>query len=78
AAGESAVELQLAAGSARTLTAPELEDGGEDISGAFGDGAGKWRLFVESDGEIHVVNLLDSVTGDLTNLSAPGADNFSE
>lgn len=78
AAGNSAVELQLDAGSARTLTAPELENGGDGVSGAFGDGAGKWRLFVESDGEIHVVNLLDSVTGDLTNLSAPGADNFSE
>ena len=77
-AGESAVELQLDAGSARTLTAPELEVGGEGVSGAFGDGAGKWRLFVESDGEIQVVNLLDSVTGDLTNLSAPGADNFTQ
>ena len=78
AAGESAVELRLDAGSARTLYAPELENGGEGLSGAFGDGRGKWRLFVESDGEIHVVNLLDSVTGDLTNLSARGADNFSE
>ena len=78
AAGDSTVELRLDAGSARTLYAPELEDGGEGLSGAFGDGRGKWRLFVESDGEIHVVNLLDSVTGDLTNLSARGADNFSE
>lgn len=78
AEGDSAVELRLTAGSARTLYAPELEDGGEGLSGAFGDGRGKWRLFVESDGEIHVVNLLDSVTGDLTNLSARGADNFNE
>ena len=78
AAGESAVELQLDAGSARTLYAPELEDGGEGLSGAFGDGRGKWRLFVASDGEMQVVNLLDSVTGDLTNLSARGTDNFSD
>lgn len=78
AAGQSAVELQLDAGSARTLDAPELEAGAEGLSGAFGDGRGKWRLFVASDGEMQVVNLLDSVTGDLTNLSARGADNFSD
>ena len=72
------IELRLEAGSARTVSAPDLEGGGEGLSGALGDGRGKWRLFVESDEEIHVVNLLDSVTGDLTNLSAPGADNFSE
>ena len=77
-AGESAIELQLEAGSARTISASELEDGGEGLEGEFGDGQGKWRLFVASDGEVHVVNLLDSVTGDLTNLSARGADNFSE
>ena len=76
--GESAVKLTLEAGSARTLSAPELEGGGDGLSGEFGAGQGKWRLFVESDEEIHVVNLLDSVTGDLTNLSARGADNFSE
>lgn len=78
AEGQSAVEVQLAAGSARTLDPSQLENGGENLSGALGDGRGKWRLFIESDDEIHVVNLLDSVTGDLTNLSSPGADNFSE
>ena len=78
AEGESAVELRLDAGAVRTLSAPDLENGGEGLSGALGDGRGKWRLFVESDGELQVVNLLDSVTGDLTNLSARGADNFSE
>ena len=77
-AGESAIELQLAAGSARTISASELEGGLEGLEGEFGDGQGKWRLFVASDAELHVVNLLDSVTGDLTNLSARGADNFSE
>lgn len=78
ATGRSAVELRLEAGSARTLSASELEDGGDGLSGALGDGQGKWRLFVTSDDEIQVVNLLDSVTGDLTNLSAPGADNYTE
>ena len=46
--------------------------------GEFGDGQGKSQLFVASDDELHVVNLLDSATGNLTNLSARGADNFSE
>ncbi|MYD99222.1 MAG: trypsin-like peptidase domain-containing protein [Gammaproteobacteria bacterium] len=69
--GQSAVELELAAGSSRTLDSAELEE-------AFGDGVGKWRLWVESDGEIHLVNLLDSVSGDLTNLSTRGADNYRE
>lgn len=78
AAGESAVELQLEAGSARMLSASDLEDGSDDLTGAFGDGEGKWRLFVASDDEIHVVNLLDSETGDLSNLSTPGEDNFDE
>lgn len=78
AEGQGEIELTLEAGTARTLSASDLENGGEGLSGVLGDGRGKWRLFVESDEEIHVVNLLDSVTGDLTNLSAPGADNFSE
>ena len=58
------------------LSASDLEDGSEDFTGAFGDGEGKWRVFVASEGEIHVVNLLDSETGDLSNLSTPGEDNF--
>ena len=77
-AGQSTVGLQLAAGSVRTLSAGDLENGGEGLTGALGDGRGKWRLFVESTGEVLVVNLLDSVTGDLTNLSVRGPDNFSE
>ena len=69
--GLAAVELELPAGSSRMLGSAELEE-------AFGDGVGKWRLWVESDGEVHVVNLLDSVSGDLTNLSTRGGDNYRE
>ena len=65
---------------ARTFTAQELEQGSERFKGAFGDGAGKWRLFVEnvdtlpvpdSDAQVRVVamSLLESPTGHLTNLS---------
>ena len=76
--GNSDVDLRLLPGEARTLDADDLENGGDDLTGRFGDGTGKWRLFVEADGEIHVVNLLDSVSGDLTNLSLPGANNYSQ
>ena len=81
-AGESpgtAVELSVPARGARTLSASELEseDGrGEalqDLVGALGDGAAKWRLVVKSDQPIQVMSLLASPTGHLTNLStAPG------
>ena len=39
-------------------------------SGALGDGKGKWLLKIESDRTIHVMSLLKSPTGHLTNLSS--------
>ena len=73
-AGDGAVELTLAGGEARTLTSEALESGaGEALTGALGDGTGKWRLRVTADGPIRVMSLLRSPTGHLTNLSAvPG------
>ena len=75
-AGQSPVQLRLLPGVATTLDARQLEDGGGELTGRLGEGVGKWRLFVEADGRIHVVNLLDSTSGDLTNLSLPGSDNY--
>lgn len=73
--GESAgggVTVSIGAGASRTLTARALESG-EGVQGALGDGAGKWRLLVESDRPVVVMSLLESPTGHLTNLStAPG------
>ena len=53
------------------LTSAELETGvGEGVdSGALGDGFAKWLLEIESDQTIHVMSLLRSPTGHLTNLS---------
>ena len=66
----AAVNLELPAGAARTLTAPELETGeGEGLTGALGDGKGKWELTVEANRPIHVMSLMRSPTGHLTNLS---------
>ena len=63
------VELTIPAGAARTYTAAQLEDGAPDLTGALGDGAGKWRLAIASDRPISAMSLLTSPTGHLTNLS---------
>lgn len=55
-------------GGTLTLTARQLESG-IGVRGALGNGAGKWRLFVESDQPIQVMSLLQSPTPHLTNLS---------
>ena len=69
-AGENAVTLRLPAGAARTLSAPALESGdGEGLDGMLGDGAGKWRLSVNSDQPLAVMSLMRSLDGHLTNLS---------
>ena len=66
------VRLVLLAGSARTLGAKALENGGADFEGRLGDGAGKWQLFVSADGPVEVMNLMQSADGHLASLSAPG------
>ena len=63
------VTVTVPAGASRTLTAAELEAGGEDLDGALGDGAGKWRLLITCAEPIVVMSLLSSPTGHLTNLS---------
>ena len=66
---EGEVRLTLPPGTARTLTSKQLETGGAELEGRFGDGAGKWQLFISADGAIQVMNLLQSATGHLANLS---------
>ena len=68
-AGTEVVRLSVAAGSARTLTSVELERGGWEQRGRLGDGKGKWRLQVDCEQPILLMNLLDSRTGHMTNLS---------
>ena len=66
---DGSVRLSLPEQQARTLTAQQLETGGEGLEGSLGDGIGKWQLLVESEEPIEVLNLLQSPTGHLTNLS---------
>ena len=69
------MSLTLAPGEARTLSAQALESGGAGMTGSLGDGTGKWQLFVSADGALHVMSLLLSPTGHLSNLSASGKAN---
>ena len=66
----SAVRVRVPGRSARDFMARELERGeGAELSGALGDGRGKWRLRVSSPGEIQAMSLLGLPTGHITNLS---------
>ena len=71
----STVHLSLPGRSSRTLTAAEIE-AGDGVSGALGDGHGKWRLSVWSSQRVQVMNLLSSPTGHLTNLSGTPPTNL--
>ena len=64
------IEVALAARESRTITAAQLEEGGERIRGAVGTGTGKWQLMVTSEQPLVVMSLLANRTGHLTNLSA--------
>ena len=64
------VSVKIPAGASLTYTAAELETGrGAGLSGTLGDGAGAWRLVVDSAQPLQVMNLLSSPTGHLSNLS---------
>ena len=64
------VELTVPARRARTVSAEALEVGADGLRGSLGDGVGKWRLLVVADRPVHVMSLLVSPTGHITNLSA--------
>ncbi|MCY4119456.1 MAG: hypothetical protein OXG72_00850, partial [Acidobacteria bacterium] len=75
-AGESpggVVRLTVDPGAVRTITAAELEQGAWGVDGRLGDGKGKWRLRIDCEQEVLVMNLLESPTGHLSNLSTASA-----
>ena len=67
------VRLTVPPGAAVAVTAPQLEGGGDVFheygDSGIGDGRGKWRLGVDSEQPVFLVNVLASPTGHLTNLS---------
>ena len=64
------VSVVVPARSAKDCMAWELETGeGTGMSGALGDGEGKWRLRVSAPGDVEAMSLLVLPTGHVTNLS---------
>ena len=65
-----AVRVTIPAQAARQFTAAQLETGNvEGLSGALGDGQGKWRLRVATSEEVDAMSLLSLPTGHMTDLS---------
>ena len=71
ASGASQVGLAIPALRAVELTSVDLENGNaaKGLTGALGNGVGKWTLLVSSTGRITVQSLLFDPKGYLTNLS---------
>ena len=61
--------LSIEPGGVRELSAAELEAGTSGLSGALGNGHGRWRLAVSADQPLLVASLLESANGRLANLS---------
>ena len=70
-AGEtSQAAATVAAGRVLTISAQQLESGaGLQNGNGLGDGAGKWRLHVAADVPISVMSLMETATGQVTNLT---------
>ena len=68
------VDAIVPAGGALTLTMAELEQGSSNsaVTGALGDGAGKWRLNITSNTAIGVMSLIFAPNGYLSNVSSSG------
>ena len=63
------VSVEIGTDASVLLTAAELEAGGSNLLGALGDGEGQWRLDIASEGDLAVMNLVETSDGHLTNLS---------
>ena len=66
------VTLTLPAGQARTMTAFDLENGAQGLTGSLGDGGGKWRLTIEAGQAVMGMGLLATPGGPITNISTIG------
>ena len=75
-AGQSGdtASLSLPAGESRIFSSQQLQAGRAGLDGGLGTGRGKWRLMVVPSTPILLMNLLESPTGALTNLSTAPAN----
>ena len=67
--GDTSIRLTIRARVAVMLTTEQLERGDGRFSGRLGDGGGRWQLTVSSDARLHVMSLVRSRSGHLTNVS---------
>ena len=72
AAPGGGVTFTIAAKSGKAITSADLENGnaGIGLTGALGNGAGKWRLKITSTLDLKVQGLMNTPSGFLTNLSS--------
>lgn len=69
-APSAVVALELPANGARVLSSQALESGdAPGLTGALGDGQGKWELHAYAERPLIVMSLLRAATGHVTNLS---------
>lgn len=66
----SAVEFSVPPMAARMFSSSALEEGGDGLMGALGDGMGKWRLHISSNRRVLAMSLMQTAAGHVTNLSA--------
>ena len=71
-ANRGPVTLTLGAGQSRTISAFDLENGAQGLTGRLGNGAGKWRLLVTAGQSVVGMSLLETQIGPITNLSTTG------
>lgn len=66
--GARVVVVEVAPGESRTVSATQLETSA-GVIGELGDGEGKWRMDLVIEPPLVAMNLLESPSGQLTNLS---------
>ena len=69
-APNGAVRISLPPGTTRSFDAADLQFGADELDGSFGEGDGNWRLLLDADRDIHVMSLVSSPDGALTNISS--------
>ena len=63
------VSFWVMGGTARVISAQQLEEGDPYLTGSLGDGVGKWELIVAPSAPVQVMSLLATRSGHLSNVS---------
>ena len=67
--GLQPVQFPMFANTAIQISSQSIEQGDSRFYGAIGDGNGKWQLVITGTEPLHVMSLLSTPSGHLTNLS---------